>query len=251
MSIGEALAAARSQAGLTISQVSQQTRIRETIIRDIERDDYSSCGGDFYARGHIRSIAHAVGTDPGPLISEYDIARHPPRPVTAADAFRPIMPIEMHHSRGVRRAVALGVALLIVIGLAAYLAMPGASRTAHVVPPAAARPHPPAYQHTGPASPHLARRPGPVTGPYAHKIVIQLVAIEDCWVEFTTPGGGYLFQAYIFGGTSRRWTFGHAVRMRLGNPGGIRLRIDGKNPLPPGVANPITLGLGLNGKISS
>ena len=78
MSIGEGLAEARRQAGLTITQVSQRTRLRETIIRGIERDDYSACGGDFYARGHIRSIADVVGADPGPLIWEYDATQRPP-----------------------------------------------------------------------------------------------------------------------------------------------------------------------------
>jgi hypothetical protein len=72
VSIGEALTAARRQAGLTITQVSQRTRIRETIVRGIERDDFSACGGDFYARGHIRAIARAAGADPEPLIREYD-----------------------------------------------------------------------------------------------------------------------------------------------------------------------------------
>ena len=61
MPIGETLAQARQQAGLTLAQVSRQTRIRETIIRKIEADDFSECGGDFYARGHIRAIAKAVG----------------------------------------------------------------------------------------------------------------------------------------------------------------------------------------------
>jgi hypothetical protein len=70
--IGETLAQARHQAGLTLAQVSKQTRIRETIIRTIEADDFSECGGDFYARGHIRAIAKAVGTDPEPLIQDYD-----------------------------------------------------------------------------------------------------------------------------------------------------------------------------------
>ncbi|HUC27573.1 MAG TPA: helix-turn-helix domain-containing protein, partial [Streptosporangiaceae bacterium] len=37
MSIGDTLAAARRQAGLTVTQVSQRTCIRETIIRGIER----------------------------------------------------------------------------------------------------------------------------------------------------------------------------------------------------------------------
>ena len=72
VSIGAALAEARQRAGLTVAQVSERTRIRETVIWGIERDDYSGCGGDFYARGHIRGIAKAVGADPGPLVEEYD-----------------------------------------------------------------------------------------------------------------------------------------------------------------------------------
>ena len=74
MRIGEALAGARRQADLTVAEVSERTRIRATIIRAIENDDYSACGGDFYARGHIRSIAKVVGTDPELLIREYDAA---------------------------------------------------------------------------------------------------------------------------------------------------------------------------------
>jgi hypothetical protein len=76
--IGGTLAAARHEAGLTLAQVSQQTRIRETIIRKIEEDDYSECGGDFYARGHIRAIAKMVGADPEPLIQEYDTRHRAP-----------------------------------------------------------------------------------------------------------------------------------------------------------------------------
>ena len=72
MPIGETLAQARHHAGLTVAQVSKRTRIRETIIRKIEADDYSECGGDFYARGHIRAIAKVVGADSEPMIQEYD-----------------------------------------------------------------------------------------------------------------------------------------------------------------------------------
>ena len=72
MSIGQALTAPRHQAGLTITQVSQRTCIRQTTVGVIERDDFSACGGDFYARGHIRAIARAAGADPEPLVREYD-----------------------------------------------------------------------------------------------------------------------------------------------------------------------------------
>ena len=78
MPIGETLTEARRQAGLTVTQVSERTRIRETIIRGVEDDDYSSCGGDFYARGNIRAIAKVIGTDSGPLIREYDAVHRAP-----------------------------------------------------------------------------------------------------------------------------------------------------------------------------
>jgi cytoskeletal protein RodZ len=69
--ISVALADAR-HAGLTVAQVSERTRIRQTIIAGIECDDYSARGGDFYARGHIRAIAKVAGVDPELLIQEFD-----------------------------------------------------------------------------------------------------------------------------------------------------------------------------------
>ena len=93
MSIGEGLAQARHEAGLSLAQISQRTRIREKIIADIENDDYSACGGDFYARGHIRSIARAIGTDPEPFIREYDAAQPEPDDVAEAEITQPGMSI--------------------------------------------------------------------------------------------------------------------------------------------------------------
>ena len=120
MSIGETLAAARQEAGLTVTQVSQQTRIRETIIRAIEQDDFSSCGGDFCARGHIRSIAAVVGADPVPLIREYDHEHGPPGGIRAAEIFEPATPIKIRepHRFGFGRVAA--VLLLAVIGFGVY-----------------------------------------------------------------------------------------------------------------------------------
>lgn len=87
MSIGGILFEARRESGLTVTEVSEQTHIRETIIMAIEGDDFSACGGDSYVRGYIRSVARAVGTDPEPLIWQYMTARL--EPATVEDARRP------------------------------------------------------------------------------------------------------------------------------------------------------------------
>ena len=75
MTVGESLAEARYQAGLSVDDLSERTRIRDSVIRSIERDDYEACGGDLYVRGYVRTIAGAVGIDAQPLIQEFDQER--------------------------------------------------------------------------------------------------------------------------------------------------------------------------------
>src|ERR1035438_1331111 len=116
VSIGSSLAEARHQSGLTVTQVSRRTRIRESIIRDIEADDFSACGGDFYARGHIRSIATAIGFESQPLISAYDADRGPLGEMRAADVFEPTSPIKIRERRSPGLSLIVAVVLLVIIG---------------------------------------------------------------------------------------------------------------------------------------
>lgn len=124
MSIGETLAQARHQAGLSVTQVSEQTRIRAPIIRSIESDRYEACGGDFYARGDIRSIAEVVGTDPEPLIHEYDQAHRAPGPVSATslDELLQRSRPQWHRRPGFMLVFGLA-AIVIVLGFVGYRMM--------------------------------------------------------------------------------------------------------------------------------
>jgi cytoskeletal protein RodZ len=146
VSIGATLAAARRRAGLTVSDVSQNTRVTEPIIRGIEQDDYAACGGDFYARGHIRAIARAVGEDPAPLIDEFDEAWRSEKEITAAEAFQPSMPLRRRERRRVRWTAILAVLVLAVLGFASYKFVSGVGRTPHTATP----PPSPAGGHTNP-----------------------------------------------------------------------------------------------------
>jgi transcriptional regulator with XRE-family HTH domain len=70
--IGPQLAEARQALGLDVERLAQRTRIRPHVIEAIERDDFESCGGDFYARGHLRTLARVLGVDATPLLATYD-----------------------------------------------------------------------------------------------------------------------------------------------------------------------------------
>lgn len=224
MSIGETLADARRQSGLTIAQVSQRTRIRESIIRAIEQNDFSPCGGDFYARGHIRSIAGVVGSDPAPLIREYD-SGHPPAAMSAADVFEPTAPIKI---REPRRRFPVGlltiVVLLGVIGYFSYRLVDSPSGHSSATPAVTVTPASPKAV----SSPTAV--PSPTTSPTAARkaeTVIVLKAAEPCWVNLTTPAGQQIYQGTLPAGKAMTWKEKHKVSLVIGNPIGVNLWVNG------------------------
>jgi cytoskeletal protein RodZ len=222
VSIGDALGGARREAGLTITQVSQRTCIRETIVRGIERGDYSACGGDFYARGHIRSIARAVGLDPEELVREYDATQASPQPITAADVFQPFTPVKLKERRRANWSVVLLVGLVAVLGIAGYKFVGGRNSPAK---PAAS------------TSPDHPKKPTkPTTAPVVHntppkhvRLTLIATAGAETWYQFTISTG-QTFQGYIGGTYPARVTKTekNPITLQLGNPGGAKLYLNGK-----------------------
>jgi cytoskeletal protein RodZ len=70
--LGHRLAEARTRLGLDVDEVADRTRIRPYVIESIEHDDFAACGGDFYARGHLRQLARVLGIDAEPLVATYN-----------------------------------------------------------------------------------------------------------------------------------------------------------------------------------
>ncbi len=247
MSIGDTLAEARRQAGLTVTQVSQRTCIRETIIRGIERGDYSACGGDFYARGHIRSIARAVGADPDPLIREYDQTQGAPRAISAADVFEPATPIKIRERRRPNWSAAMVLALAVLAGFVVYHVVSSSSAASSGSQHLGTTTHQSTAKH--PKHPKPTASPAPPV--LAGDVVIRLSATENCWVMLSTSSGRQIYEGIVYAGTSKHWTERQPVSLMLGNPEGVSLSVNGKNPVPAGSTQPVTLSLGPAQKTSS
>jgi cytoskeleton protein RodZ len=69
--VGEQLHRAREDAGLTLRQVADQTKIQQWILAAIERDDLSQVPGGVFIRGYLMSFARAVGLDGERIWAEY------------------------------------------------------------------------------------------------------------------------------------------------------------------------------------
>ena len=73
-SIGNRMRFARESKGMTISELSAQVRIREVLVKHIEKDEFEKVGADVYVRGHIRVMAQVLDLNPDELMALYPVS---------------------------------------------------------------------------------------------------------------------------------------------------------------------------------
>ncbi len=70
-SIGEKLRLARETRGITLREISEQTRISMRYLEAIEGDDYKHLPGGIFNRSFIRAYAKFIGYDEDEAIEDY------------------------------------------------------------------------------------------------------------------------------------------------------------------------------------
>jgi cytoskeletal protein RodZ len=242
MSVGEELAEARMRAGLSVDDVDARTMIRATLIRAIESDDFAPCGGSVYARGHIRSIAHAAGIDPEPLVATFD-AEHGGSPVPAAPASEvtglAFDRTAMQRS-GPRRPhwmLAAGAVLVVVCVVAAIGLVRGGSGSSGNPTPAhhpkiaagaspSASPRPSSKSSPSPSKVSPTQRPSPITVPRGVTVSLKVTGTQS-WCEFTNNEGSVLFAGLLDHGQAKKFSVSKMLKVRIGDTRQVDLVVNG------------------------
>lgn len=235
-SVGQALSRARLAAHLTVEEVSEQTRIRAPLVLAVEGDDFARCGGDVYARGHIRSIAHVVGADPAALTARYDATHAEPDSATSSRIFE---------SDGVRLerrrpgwAPVMVAAIVVAVGFVAFSVLRGGGAESsstvsqehkHATPSASA-------SHGGEARPSRSA----VAGAPADRVTLKITVTGDrSWVQVKDAHQKKLYAHVLEQGQSKTFTQSQRLRVTVGNAGAVKLFVNGKDLGAPGKAGQI------------
>ncbi|MCP3818631.1 helix-turn-helix domain-containing protein [Streptomyces sp. A3M-1-3] len=246
-SIGRALQQARVDAGLTVDEVSTITRVRIPIVHAIEQDDFTRCGGDVYARGHIRTLARAVGMDPAGLIEQFD-AEHGgrPAPTPAAPMF------EAERIRPERQrpnwTAAMVAAIVAIIGFVGFTMFNGGDEgdKGNAVAEGSAPPQP------APKPPASKPAPDPTPDPSDSAIAaapkdmvtVKMTAVDrKSWISAKDHNGRLLFDGMLEAGDSKTFTDKEEVELVLGDAGAIQLFVNGqeiKDEFQPGQVERLT-----------
>lgn len=236
LSIGRALQQARIAAGLTVDDVSNATRVRIAIVHAIEQDNFAPCGGDVYARGHIRTLARAVHIDPAPLLARYD-AEHggrpaptPAAPLFEAERIRP-------ERRGPNWTAAMVAAIVAVIGFVGFTLVRGGddgdgskTQVAEGSTPTTSKPAPSATPKSSkPTDPKPDPSDSAIAAAPRDKVTVQVSAADGrSWIAARDHNGRLLFDGTLEKGDSKTFQDKEKIDLILGNAGAVQLFVNGK-----------------------
>ncbi|MDQ1683975.1 MAG: hypothetical protein QOC82_712 [Frankiaceae bacterium] len=232
MSVGADLARAREERGLSVEDVSSATRIRAGLIRSIEADEFEPCGGAVYARGHIRSVARAVGIDPEPLVADFDRS-HVEEPVPVPVPNQPTDPDLA--ARAERRrpnwTAAMAVALLVICALAGYGVYANSKHKPNTaastndfptVPSPSASPSTPSVVPSAPPS-------AVALLPSRDAVVLIRVTGTKTWLHVETLSHRVLFSAILNHGEAKTFRDAHGLTLVIGNAPAVQLVADNQD----------------------
>ncbi|MBA4373881.1 MAG: hypothetical protein C0402_13610 [Thermodesulfovibrio sp.] len=262
---GAILRKKREELGLEIKPISDQLRIKQEYLSSIEQDLFDKLPAPVYTMGYIRSYARHLDVDPTAILEVY--AERLPKPKTDNSA----IPVVLAEKRRPWLLYLVLTAIVAAISAGVYLRIshkpeqqPEKNATlAETKKTGAAKPRtgsrdqqapsnikakteviPPQPVNQKPANPSLPavtvpERPSPeqsvseqaAADKSMHLLSIQ--AAETSWIYVKFKNGKYE-SITLRAGSSRQWNFSESAFLKIGNAGGVKIMLDGKEIGPVG-----------------
>lgn len=229
MTIGEALRSARENAGLSIDDLAERTSIRPTLIKEMEKNNFDTCGGDTYARGHIRNIAPLINQSADDLIEMYNLEHS-----TKRRGIHDLL-VENSVARVPREKknitwkslVALSLVALAVLGVGQVIV--SNSETVAPLPVVSATP-------SSTATPPAQVSPSPETSGavITGAITLVITASRGNANIDVVDNGNHLYKGPIFQGDTKTFNAESSISIYLSNAGDLDLTLNGVELAPLG-----------------
>jgi cytoskeletal protein RodZ len=226
LTLGTEIRAACERAGYTIEKVAEITRIRETLIRDIESDQFDSCGGNAYARGHIRTIAKVLKLNADLLIEKFA--------QITGDFDRPMVDLLEENNvikqRAPRPAISFKALASVAAGVVALLiAVPA---VISLFPNDTTSPLAPSSQGLAPST---TDQNSQVVASTTSGVSLVVSGISGkSWIGIQDASGAQIFSGSIKVGESKSFGEDQLLQVTIGNAAAVSLNVNGKEIGTPG-----------------
>jgi cytoskeletal protein RodZ len=240
LTLGTEIRDARERAGFSVVKIAEITRIRETLIKDIESDQFESCGGNAYARGHIRTIAKVLNLNADLLIEKFA--------QTTGDFDRPMVDLLEENNvikqRAPRPAISFKALASVAAGVVALLiAVPA---VISLFPNDTTSPLAPSSQGLAPST---TEQNSQVVASATSGVSLVVSGISGkSWIGIQDASGAQIFSGSINAGEVKSFSEDQFIHAIIGNAAAVSLNVNGQEiGTPGGVGEVVHLSFTPNG----
>lgn len=228
MSLGSLISKSRRDAGLSLEDLASKTNIRVTILREIESDNFKNCGGETYARGHVRNIAAVLNANQQEFIRIYEEEQGEEIRTMKQLLIENNVIREPQETRRVswKVLVMISVISLMIVGIAQIVI--SNTNTGDFVIAAPTESATPSTSSTPLTSP--SAQPSAQTS-FSTGIGVEVrvsAARAKSWLFVSDAAGRTLFSGQLSMGTEKVFTTDTQINLKVGNAGGVDLTVNGK-----------------------
>ena len=235
MTLGEFLQKAREDAGFSVDELAHIVNLRPGLIRAMESNDFLPCGGDTYARGHIRNISQATGSSAQELLAMYE-AEHS---VDSRSIHSQLVDNNAAAIRSENRKLSwkvlvgasLSVVLLIGVAQFALSAIESEPATTSMVVEEVEP------SQTPTPSPTPSAAPTATTSTMTGELTLLISAARGNSNIDVVIGGVSVYKGPLFQGESKTFVGENSISIFAGNAGDLDLTLNGEKLAPLGERN--------------
>jgi len=241
MTLGSTIRDAREAARISLESLSDSTSIRIGLLTEMENNNFSHCGGDTYARGHLRNIANRIGLNPQILLDLYN-DQHSTEKRAIQDLLveNNIMQVPREKKTISWKVPAL-VSVTILFVIASVQIVTSNQDSSPTPAPSvsaskSAEPTPAPTESSTPTPP-ATQSPAPAVTSMSGPVELTLVASRGNSYIHIVVDGSQAEKGSMFQGESKTFKGKKVISIYLSNPAGLDLTLNGKQLAPLGGQN--------------
>jgi cytoskeletal protein RodZ len=233
MNLGEVLAAARAASHLSLEDLAAITSIRPGLLSEMEKNNFKHCGGDIYARGHLRNIAPKIGLEPSQLIELYN-QEHSAESQSINELLVENNVARVPHEKknlSWKVPAAFSLALILILAIVQIV-------ISNVNSTPIATPTPTVTTSASPTPTVLpSETPTAISSPVTEGVEMMITAARGNSQIDIVIEGVHVFKGSIFQGESKSFKSATSISVYLSNPAGLDVTVNGETLAPLGGAN--------------
>ena len=241
-SVGNILRSARESQGRSLAEIAEGLCVTQRYLRAIEKDDLKSLPGVFFYKSFVKQYAEILGLPETLLQPGVDALTAPPEPALlpgqpppreSEGAVRDLDPLVKASNRyyfaDPRLGVSLGALVLVLLacsGVYAWWSKPPKATSSASQPAALAK----ATATQLPSAPVVEVT---TADDDPSHVILNLSATEKTWISITSEGK-QIFAGMLMPSQTKAVTGRDAATMKVGNAGGVEVRLKGRSIGPLG-----------------